>query len=95
MQLHGTWPKEQGGLLLFSMLWDRVLPAQEEEQPPSCLDKDQKSFAAIDAAACWRFYDFDLLFGVIDIDKSGSVDFDFNEFVAFFAKCDKERSNSW
>lgn len=36
--------------------------------------------------------DFDLLFSAIDIDRSGSVDF--NEFVAFFAKCDKQRSKA-
>ncbi|KAL3928314.1 MAG: hypothetical protein SGBAC_012704 [Bacillariaceae sp.] len=36
--------------------------------------------------------DFELLFSVIDMDRSGSVDF--NEFVSFFAKCDKDRLKS-
>ncbi|CAJ1931231.1 unnamed protein product [Cylindrotheca closterium] len=61
---------------------------------------DQDKGGSIDKEELWAFLnsgttvgnmsrtDFDLLFSVIDFDQSGSVDF--NEFVSFFAKCDKE-----
>ncbi|CAJ1968215.1 unnamed protein product [Cylindrotheca closterium] len=62
---------------------------------------DQDKGGALEKEELWAFLqsgrvghmsraDFDMLFSVIDIDRSGNVDF--NEFVAFFAKCDMNQT---